>query len=154
MGVEQTINNDEAISKQKHIHISTCEPFKNRWFSSCLAAKSKYFFCPAFIVAGTNMSSIIFSALPRSDGGNDRLINSAGLSEKVPSAKAGMASMQNCKSIRCTGIVAAPANNFQAGVSYISVMSSSLLGRSVSCSINFRNCGVLRRALNLGVSGK
>ena len=100
------------------------------------------------------MNSMTFSALDRKDGGRDKFINSAGFKEKLPSAKAGMASIQNCNPMRAIGIVGGPTNSFHAGVSYISVMSSSTEGRSFSCSIHFRNCCVLNSALSLGVSGK
>ena len=41
------------------------KPVWNKSFNSWRAAKSKYFFCPVFIVAGTNMNNMMFSALLR-----------------------------------------------------------------------------------------
>lgn len=95
-------------------------------FNSYLAAKSKYFFWPSFIVAGTNINSMMFSAMPRRAGGSDKFMNSAGFSEKLLFAKAGIASMQNCRIIRrsLSGNPAVRTKSLHAGVSYTSVTKS------------------------------
>ena len=63
------------------------------------------------------MSNMMFSALDRTPGGKDRLINSMGLSDSVPAAKAGIASTQNNRAILVRCKVASPINSFHAGES-------------------------------------
>ena len=75
-----------------------------------------------FKLAGSNMSSKMFSALERIPGGSDRLMNSIGLRESVPAAKAGIASTQKSNAIRDNGNVGEPMNCFHDGESYTSDM--------------------------------
>lgn len=69
---------------------------------------------------GNNISNNIFSAFERTPGGSERLMNSIGLRDSVPAAKAGIASTQKRSPILSTGKLGDPINSIHDGASYTS----------------------------------
>ena len=59
------------------------------------------FFCTCPLrESGSSMKRIIYLALDRTAGGKDKFMNTAGFNDRVPAAKAGTPSTQNCSPIR------------------------------------------------------
>ena len=71
---------------------------------------------------GSNISNMMFSALERTPGGSDKLMNSIGLRDNVPAANAGIASTQKSSPILSSEEVTGPMNCTHAGESYTSDM--------------------------------
>lgn len=97
------------------------------------------------------------AAFVRNAGGSDRFINIAGLRLRDPHLNAGIASMQNCKTILSKGEQGRPPTSFpQDDPSKTSYMVFGFLGwgRLVSCSRSFLYFGMRKSASNRDRNGK